>query len=223
MPGAIDEAIEGVSNHDLQSMIDGSNKVIRGFKKSQQWFNELRQRLAEDKYPEITPNSTEAERLMSEIFECFPITREHCFTRCRLSSNRKYQFCYLDSKNSCWQYCHCNLKEEITNLLVAEKHRLLEAATEDTLSSLEVGLIGGSATLALAVISLFAYVIYGAIYRRRATRRITKRIKAQAGLPREREVGGPWVKPNPSIELEEVQPRGDRGNRGQIGGLETGR
>ena len=38
MPGAIDEAIEGISSHDLQSMIDGSNKVIRGIKKGQQWL-----------------------------------------------------------------------------------------------------------------------------------------------------------------------------------------
>ena len=100
MPGAIDEAIEGISNHDMQSMIDGSNKIIKRFKQGQRWFNELRQRLAEDKYPDVVPNSTEAERLRSEIFECFPITQERCFTPCGLSSNRKYRFCYLDSKNS---------------------------------------------------------------------------------------------------------------------------
>ena len=152
-PGVINGAIEGISSHDLQSIIDGSNSAIKNFKKGQQWFNKLRQRLAEDKYPEFTPKSTEAERLMSEIFQCFPITQEHCFTCCGLSSNRKYRFCYLDSKNSGWQYCHCNLKEEIINLLIAEKHLLLEVATKDTLSSLEVRLIWGSATLALAAIS----------------------------------------------------------------------
>ena len=73
-------------------------------------------------------------------------------------------------------------------MLVAEKHWLLEEAAEETLSSLEIGLIGDSATLALAAISLFAYVIYGAVCQHRATRRITKRIKAQAGLPCDRDI-----------------------------------
>ena len=217
VPGALD----GISHHDLQSLIDGSNTVIKGFKRGQQWFNELRQRLAEDKYPEVTPNSTEADRLRSEIFECFPITQERCFTRCGLSSNRKYRFCYLDSKNSRWQYCHCNLKEEIINLLIAEKHRLLEAATESTLSSLEIGLIGGSAVLTLVAISLLVYVIYGAICRRRVTKRITKRIKAQAGLPREGDVSELRVRRDPNNDPEEIQPRGDERGRGLHGDSET--
>ena len=221
MPGAIDKAIEGISSHDLQSMIDGSNKVIRGFKKGQQWLNDLRQRLAEDKYPDVVPNSTEAERLRSEIFECFPITQERCFTPCGLSSNRKYRFCYLDSKNSRWQYCHCNLKEEIINLLIAEKNRLLEAATVSTLSNLEFGLIGGSAVLALVAISLLVYVIYGAICRRRMTKRITKRIKAQAGSSRGGEINELRVMRGPNNDPEAVQARGVGGEGEQSGGSKT--
>ena len=221
MPGAIDEAIEGISNHDMQSMIDGSNKIIKRFKQGQRWFNELRQRLAEDKYPDVVPNSTEAERLRSEIFECFPITQERCFTPCGLSSNRKYRFCYLDSKNSRWQYCHCNLKEEIINLLIAEKNRLLEAATVSTLSNLEFGLIGGSAVLALVAISLLVYVIYGAICRRRMTKRITKIIKAQAGSSRGGEINELRVMRGPNNDPEAVQARGVGGEGEQSGGSET--
>ena len=108
-------------------------------------------------------------------------------------------------------------------MLIAEKHRLLEAATESTLSSLEIGLIGGSAVLTLVAISLLVYVIYGAICRRRMTKRITKRIRAQAELPREGDVGELWVRRGPNNESEEIQPRGDEKERGLHGDSETRR
>ena len=53
------------------------------------------------------------------------------------------------------------------------------------------------------------------------TRRITKRIRAQAELHREGDVGEVWVRRGPNNELEEIQPRGDEEERGQPGCLET--
>ena len=49
LPGKID----GISSHYLQSMIDGSNAVIKNFKRGHKWFNELRRRLAKDRYPDF--------------------------------------------------------------------------------------------------------------------------------------------------------------------------
>ena len=40
VPGTLD----GISSHDLQSIIDGSNMVIKGFKKGQRWFKFFRSR-----------------------------------------------------------------------------------------------------------------------------------------------------------------------------------
>ena len=150
------QGLSTISVDDLQRIVDGTNAVYEGFQRSRKWFSKLKKSIKSDKHEDILRNSTAAEILQMEIEECFPVqSGDRCFSPCRLSRNRKYKFCWLDSAEDEWHYCTCQLKEDVLNFLQAAKNDYLAPVVEPWMTPTEIGLtIGLSLTGFSLVISL---------------------------------------------------------------------